>query len=85
MLSLTCELTCVSIIVMAWLVYESETLNMKYAVNAETGIVRTEDGVQYSRAETELLTSQGDEITPGLHLVKKLFSGVIVGSEEKDA
>jgi hypothetical protein len=69
---------------MAWKQFYSETIGCKIAVNADTGIVRTEDGVQYSRAESDLFTRHGDKSTAQIHAVKKLIPCEIVGGDDKE-
>lgn len=59
-----------------WVYYFSHALNMKYAFNTETGEVMTEDKVKYEPDELEALT--GKQITPAIHMVKKIFNGKVV-------
>lgn len=70
---------------MAWRQFYSETIGCKIAVNTDTGVVRTEDGVQYSRAESDLFTGNGDKITAQIHAVKKIFPCEIVAGIDKEA
>ena len=52
---------------------------MKYAYNKKTGEVITEDKVTYSQEEIDALS--GGEITPEIHMLKKIFNGKVVKDE----
>jgi len=59
-----------------WTYYFSKALNMEFAHNSITGEVMTEDKVLYSAKEIEIL--RGKPISPGIHLLKKIFNGEVV-------
>ena len=54
------------------------SLNMHIAINDTTGIMYTEDKVKYSVEEQQLLQPINYELPLQVHIVKKVFDGVIV-------
>jgi len=63
-----------------WTKYYSKVLQMKYAVNSETGAIMTEDKVVYSPEDLEEILKKG-EITKEIHELQKLkyfFDGKLV-------
>ena len=58
-----------------WEYFNSKALGMKAAYNKKTGQVMTEDKVLYSPDELKLIQP---EISPEVHIVKRIFSGTIV-------
>jgi hypothetical protein len=61
-----------------WKYIHSNTLNKEVAVNIKTGRVYGEDGVVYSPEELKIMDRAKQEITPEIHLVKKVFGGEII-------
>jgi hypothetical protein len=61
-----------------WEYMYSDTLKQEIAVNIKTGKVYCEDRTQYSLRELEIMKGAQLEITPEIHLAKKLFEGEIV-------
>lgn len=57
----------------------SDTLKMKITYNPETGNVKTEDGLIYTKEEINALS--GGEITSEIHMLKKIFNGKVVKDE----
>jgi phage gp36-like protein len=47
-------------------------------VNIKNGKVYCEDGAVYSLEELKIMDNAKQEITPGVHLVKKIFGGEII-------
>ena len=55
-----------------------DSLNMHIAINNATGIMFTEDKVRYSLEEQRLLQKIDFELPLPVHIVKKVFEGMIV-------
>jgi hypothetical protein len=69
-----------------WTKYYSKVLEMKYAVNSETGEIMTEDKVVYSQEDLEEILKKG-EITKEIHELQKLkyfFNGTLVEEFEQE-
>lgn len=49
---------------------------MKFAYNQDTGEIMTEDKVKYEPDEIKAM--EGGQITPQLHMIKKIFNGKVV-------
>jgi hypothetical protein len=62
-----------------WEYMNSEILGQEIAIHLESGGVYCEDGVRYSPDEIRIVGNSGAEITLGVHRVKSLFRGTIVG------
>jgi hypothetical protein len=62
-----------------WEYMDSEILGQEIAVHLETGRVYCADGVEYKPEEIAIMGKSGAEITLGVHRVKSLFNGTIVG------
>jgi hypothetical protein len=61
----------------------SEILKQEIAMSKKTGDVTCADGVKYSRAEMEVMTSGGAQVGLAEHRIKKIFGGEIVGFERR--
>jgi hypothetical protein len=63
-----------------WTYAYSDALGMEYATrNTPQGPeVMTADKVRYSPDEISTISSNGGEISPEIHLVKRIFEGTIV-------
>jgi hypothetical protein len=61
-----------------WEYIYSDTLKQEIAVNIKTGKVYCEDKTVYSPEEMKMMDSAKQEITPEIHLVKKVFGGEII-------
>lgn len=63
-----------------WTYAYSDALEMEYATrNTPQGPeVMTADKVRYSPDEISTISSNGGEISPEIHLVKRIFEGTIV-------
>jgi hypothetical protein len=63
-----------------WTYAYSHAINMEYAIrNTQKGPeVMTADKTYYSPDEIRVLAKQGKEITPKIHMVKRIFEGTIV-------
>ena len=66
-----------------WFYKYSENLKQNIALNKKTGWVYCEDGTKYSPEENAILKSTGQPIPLQVHLVKKMFDGVLVSAEPK--
>ncbi|GHV91195.1 hypothetical protein AGMMS50268_16980 [Spirochaetia bacterium] len=62
-----------------WEYMDSAILGQEIAIHLETGRVYCADGIEYKPEEIAILNNSGAEITPGLHRVKSIFKGTIVG------
>jgi hypothetical protein len=62
-----------------WEYIYSETLGQEIALHLETGRVYCADGVEYKAEEIAIMEKSGAEVTLGVHRVKFLFKGTIVG------
>jgi phage gp36-like protein len=60
-----------------WEYIYSNMLNREVAVNIKMGKAYCEDGTIYSLEELKIMDNAKQEITPGVHLVKKIFGGEI--------
>lgn len=58
------------------------SLNMYMAINDKTGVMYTEDKVMYSPKEVEILSKNNFQLPPSVHLIKKIFNGTLIVSEE---
>ena len=54
------------------------SLNMQIAISDSTGVMYTEDKTKYSPDEQQLLKSIDYQIPLSVHLVKKIFEGIIL-------
>jgi hypothetical protein len=63
--------------------YSSE-LKQEVAVNIKTGKVYCEDGTLYKPEELKIMEGAKQEITLGVHLVKKVFGGEIIDFIHKE-
>ena len=61
-----------------WFYKYSENLKQNIALNKKTGWVYCEDGTKYSPEENAILKSTGQPIPLQVHIVKKMFAGVLV-------
>jgi hypothetical protein len=61
-----------------WKYFESKILKMKYAVNRRTGELMTEDKVLYDRKELDILIRKKQNISPEIHMIKKIFNGSLI-------
>lgn len=66
-----------------WFYKYSENLKQNIALNKKTGWVYCEDGTKYSPEENAILKSTGQPIPLQVHVVKKMFDGVLVSAEPK--
>jgi hypothetical protein len=53
-------------------------------VNIKTGKVYCEDKISYNPAEMKIMDSVKQEITPEIHLVKKVFGGEVTNFIHKE-
>ncbi|MBQ0167790.1 MAG: hypothetical protein KBT02_11845 [Treponema sp.] len=60
----------------------SNELKMEWAINDATGVITTADGVHYSPQEQLLLYQKYGCIPEKVHIVKKVFKGVLVNAED---
>jgi hypothetical protein len=60
-----------------WEYISSNTLKQEVAVNIKTGKIHCEDGTIYYLEEIKIMTNAKQEITPEVHLVKRIFGGEI--------
>jgi hypothetical protein len=67
-----------------WDYIYSNALQQEIAVNPETERVYCEDGTEYTQEEMRIMDSAKQEITPEVHLVKKIFGGEIVKCIHKE-
>jgi len=61
-----------------WFYKFSENLKQKIAFNKNTGWIYCEDGIKYSPEENAILKSTGQPIPLQVHLIKKMFDGVLI-------
>ena len=54
------------------------SLNMQIAINDTTGVMYTEDKIKYSPAEQLLLKTIDYQLPLSVHLVKKVFDGILL-------
>jgi hypothetical protein len=54
------------------------SLNMQIAINDSTGVMYTEDKIKYSPAEQLLLKTIDYQLPLSVHLVKKVFDGILL-------
>jgi hypothetical protein len=67
-----------------WEYIRSETLKQEIAVNIKTEKVYCEDGTVYSSEELKIMSNAKQEITPEVHLIKKVFGGEIINFIHKE-
>lgn len=67
-----------------WFYKYSENLKQNIALNKKTGWVYCEDGTKYSPEEYAILKSTGQSIPLQVHIIKKLFDGVLLTVESKN-
>ena len=67
-----------------WIYKYSENLNQNIAFNKSTGWVFCEDGTKYSPEEYAILKSTGQPIPLQVHIIKKMFDGVLISAETKN-
>jgi hypothetical protein len=60
-----------------WEYIYSNALKQEVAVNIKNGKVYCEDGAIYSSGELKIMDNAKQEITPGIHLVLRIFGGEI--------
>ena len=63
-----------------WFYKYSENLKQNIALNKKTGWVYCEDGTKYSPEENAILKSTGRPIPLQVHIIKKMFDGVLVSA-----
>jgi hypothetical protein len=68
-----------------WTYIKSSDLKQEVAVNNKNGMVYCEDGAIYKPEEVEIMDKAGQQITPEIHLVKKMFGGEITEFIRKEA
>ena len=56
----------------------SAKLEQEIAYNPKTGVVYCADGVQYTPAEMAVIKDHGGDYPKQIHIIKKIFDGVIV-------
>jgi hypothetical protein len=61
-----------------WNYFYSAELKQEVAVNIKTGLAYCEDKTIYKPEEIKIMDTAKQKITPGVHLVKKVFGGEIV-------
>ena len=66
-----------------WFYKYSENLKQNIAFYKKTGWVYCEDGTKYSPEENAILKSTGQPIPLEVHLLKKMFDGVLISAESK--
>ena len=64
-----------------WFYKYSENLKQNIALNKKTGWAYCEDGTKYSPEENAILKSTGQPIPLQVHIVKKMFDGVLVSAD----
>jgi hypothetical protein len=67
-----------------WEYIHSDTLQQEVALNMRTGKTYCEDKTVYGFREIEVMRDAKQEITPEIHLVKKIFEGEIVNVIHKE-
>jgi hypothetical protein len=67
-----------------WEYMYSGTLQQEVALNMRTGKIYCEDKTEYSLRELEVMRDAKQEITPEVHLVKKVFGGEIINFIHKE-
>jgi len=61
-----------------WTYSYCESLGQRIAINDQTGILYTEDKTRYSPEECDLLKKINLQIPLPVHIIKKIFGGVII-------
>lgn len=61
-----------------WNYYDCETLEMQIAINPKTNVLYTEDKIRYSPEETMILRTIDFKIPKQVHILKKLFNGILI-------
>lgn len=61
-----------------WKYKYSDSLKQKIAYNPKTGVIVTEDGVEYSSQENAILRKKASPTPLCVHLIKKVFKGLII-------
>ena len=56
----------------------SDKLEQEISFNPRTGVVYCSDGVQYTPLEMAIIKAHGDDYPKQVHLIKKIFDGVII-------
>lgn len=56
----------------------SDKLEQEIAYNQRTGVVYCSDGVQYTPQEMAIIKAHGGDYPKEVHLIKKIFDGVII-------
>ena len=64
-----------------WFYKYSENLKQNIALNKKTGWVFCEDGTKYSPEENAILKSTGQPIPLQVHIVKKMFDGILISAK----
>jgi len=69
-----------------WSYDYSASLKQKYAFRkTDTGIeIMTEDKVRYNAKELKIISKTIGEITPEVHIAKRIFNGEIVENNENN-
>jgi hypothetical protein len=67
-----------------WEYIYSNELKQEVAVNIKTGAVHCEDETVYSPEELKIMGAAKQEITPEVHLVKRVFGGEIIDFIHKE-
>lgn len=60
----------------------SNILNQKITINETDRIVKTEDGVTYTRSEMQAITGLHPDEIRGIHRIKKFFNGKILPDQK---
>ena len=66
-----------------WIYKYSENLKQNIALSKKSGWVYCEDGTKYSPEEYSILKSTGQPIPLQVHILKKMFDGVLVAAKPK--
>jgi hypothetical protein len=56
----------------------SDKLEQEISFNPRTGVVYCSDGVQYTPQEMAIIKAHGGDYPKEVHLIKKIFDGVII-------
>ena len=56
----------------------SDKLEQEISFNPRTGVVYCSDGVQYTPQEMAIIKAHGGDYPKEVHLIKKIFNGVII-------
>lgn len=56
----------------------SDKLEQEISFNPRTGVVYCSDGVHYTPQEMAIIKAHGGDYPKEVHLIKKIFDGVII-------